>query len=43
MAPLDAGTVFNVLDMAGNWAWGQVGVDGLVGYVPLAALAEPGA
>jgi hypothetical protein len=23
MAPLDAGTVFSVLDMAGNWAWGR--------------------
>jgi hypothetical protein len=36
---LAAGTVFNVLDMAGNWAWGQVGEDGCVGYLPLEALA----
>ncbi|MFC3173632.1 SH3 domain-containing protein [Novosphingobium bradum] len=39
---LATGTVFNVLDMAGvapnAWAWGQVGEDGPVGYVPLAAL-----
>ena len=32
-------TLFNVLDLAGQWAWGQVGGDGLVGYVPIAALA----
>ncbi|MDP3908107.1 SH3 domain-containing protein [Novosphingobium sp.] len=32
---LNGGTVFNVLDMAGGWAWGQVGEDGFVGYVPL--------
>ena len=36
---LPAGTLFNVLDLAGQWAWGQVGDDGLVGYVPIAALA----
>jgi Bacterial dipeptidyl-peptidase Sh3 domain len=35
---LAAGTVFNVLDMSGGWAWGQVGEDGFVGYLPLAAL-----
>jgi hypothetical protein len=39
---LAGGTVFNVLDMAGNWAWGQVGEDGFVGYLPLAVL-EPAA
>ena len=39
LAHLPAGTVFNVLDMAGGWAWGQVGEDGLVGYVVLTALA----
>ena len=33
-----AGSLFNVLDMAGGWAWGQVGDDGFVGYVPLEAL-----
>jgi hypothetical protein len=40
MAPLSAGTVFNVLDIAGGWAWGQVGEDGLVGYVALDQLGE---
>ena len=39
LAALAAGTVFTVLDIAGGWAWGQVGEDGLVGYVPMAALA----
>lgn len=42
VAQLTTGTVFNVLDIAGTapnvWAWGQVGEDGAVGYVPLAAL-----
>jgi len=37
---LAGGTLFNVLDMAGDWAWGQVGEDGFVGYVPLTALEE---
>ena len=37
---LPGGTEFNVLDMSGDWAWGQVGEDGYVGYVPLDAL-EP--
>lgn len=36
---LAAGTLFNVLDIAGGWAWGQVGEDGCVGYLPLALLA----
>jgi Bacterial dipeptidyl-peptidase Sh3 domain len=39
--PLAEGTVFNVLDIAGGWAWGQVGEDGCVGYVPMAALSSP--
>jgi hypothetical protein len=34
LAELSAGAVFNMLDIAGGWAWGQVGEDGLVGYVP---------
>ncbi len=38
MDELAGGTIFNVLDMAGGWAWGQVGEDGLVGYVLLDAL-----
>ena len=37
---LPGGTLFNVLDMSGGWAWGQVGVDGFVGYLPLEALEE---
>ncbi|MCK9541702.1 MAG: SH3 domain-containing protein [Novosphingobium sp.] len=40
IASLAAGQSFNVLDVAGRWAWGQAGEDGLVGYVPLAALEE---
>lgn len=40
LAPLDAGTIFNVLDIAGAWAWGQVGEDGLVGYVALDQLGD---
>ncbi len=35
---LAQGATFNVLDMSGGWAWGQVGEDGFVGYLPLAAL-----
>jgi hypothetical protein len=33
-----AGMPFNVLDVAGKWAWGQLGEDGCVGYLPAAAL-----
>ena len=32
---LKAGTVFNVLDVTGGWAWGQVGEEGFVGYLPI--------
>lgn len=32
---LAAGDSFDVLDIAGNWAWGQVGEDGFVGYIAL--------
>jgi hypothetical protein len=39
IAQVDGGAVFNVLDAAGAWAWGQVGEDGLVGYVALTALS----
>ncbi len=38
LTTLTPGEVFNVLDMAGGWAWGQQGEHGFVGYVPLAAL-----
>ena len=37
---LSGGTLFNVLDISGGWAWGQVGEDGFVGYLPLEALEE---
>jgi hypothetical protein len=37
---LAGGTLFNVLDVTGGWAWGQVGDDGFVGYLPVDAL-EP--
>ena len=35
---LPAGGVFDVLDIAGGWAWGQYGEDGHVGYVVLTEL-----
>ena len=35
---LPAGALFDVLDIAGGWAWGQYGEDGPVGYVPLGNL-----
>ena len=35
---LAAGTRFEVLDIAGNWAWGCLGPEGSTGYLPLAAL-----
>jgi hypothetical protein len=38
LATLPAGASFDVLDIAGGWAWGQYGEDGPVGYVPLAEL-----
>lgn len=38
---LPAGGVFDVLDIAGGWAWGQYGEDGPVGYVVLAELEVP--
>lgn len=38
IATLAEGTRFEVLDMAGAWAWGQLENDGLVGYVSLASL-----
>lgn len=37
---LAAGTLFNVLDIAGGWAWGQVGENGFVGYLPIEVLEE---
>ncbi len=40
VARLSAGTRFELLDIAGAWAWGCLGPQGPAGYVPLAALAE---
>lgn len=37
---LAEGTLFNVLDIAGGWAWGQVGEDGFVGYLPVETLKD---
>jgi cell wall-associated NlpC family hydrolase len=36
------GETFEVLEDVGSWAWGQARRDGYVGFVPSAALAEPG-
>ena len=41
-AEVPAGLAFCVLDIAGQWAWGQIGEDGHVGYLPLAALRRSG-
>ena len=38
---LPGGTLFNVLDIAGGWAWGQVGEHGFVGYVAMSELESP--
>jgi len=38
METLPTGALFYLLDTSGGWAWGQVGEDGLVGYVPFDAL-----
>ena len=35
---LDGGTVFEVLDLAGDWYWGCIGPDGPSGYVAKDAL-----
>lgn len=40
VAMLPEGALFEVLDIAGAWAWGQVENDGLVGYVAH-AMVEP--
>ncbi len=38
LTTLAPGARFNVLDLAGGWAWGQHDEAGLVGYVPISAL-----
>ena len=35
---LSPDALFNVLDIAGGWAWGQIGADGFVGYLPMSVL-----
>ena len=41
LGALGHGEVFGVLDIAGDWAWGQAnGENGPVGYVALAQLAD---
>jgi hypothetical protein len=37
---LEAGGVFDVLDLSGSWAWGQART-GCVGYIEIAALGPP--
>ena len=36
---LDEGLRFEVLDIAGAWAWGCLGPEGPTGYLPLSALS----
>lgn len=43
LAELAAGDGFELLEIAGDRAWGVAPGPGLVGYVPAAALAEIGA
>ncbi len=43
LAELAEGAIFNVLDIAGEWSWGQVGEDGLVGYVQMGQIEAPAA
>jgi hypothetical protein len=38
ICPLSPGARFDVLDIAGAWAWGQYGDEGPVGYVLLSNL-----
>jgi hypothetical protein len=39
---LSAGATFDVLEIAGDWSWGQFGEDGPVGYVLMAELEAEG-
>lgn len=43
VSTLSEGATFDVLDIAGDWAWGQHGEDGPVGYVALENLVRNGA
>ena len=40
VAQLAAGQAFELLDIAGDWAWGCLGPSGPTGYLPVSALAE---
>lgn len=40
VAELTGGQAFELLDIAGDWAWGCLGPSGPTGYVPVSALAE---
>jgi len=42
LAVLGAYEQFNVLDISGGWAWGQIGEDGPVGYVAMTELERAG-
>lgn len=42
LCEMQAGKTFNVLDVTGQWAWGQVADDGYVGYMLLTNLATNG-
>jgi len=39
-ATFEAGQEFELLDVAGDWAWGCLGPEGPSGYLPLSALEE---
>ena len=41
LVPLAAGDAFEVLELAGNHAWGVAPGPGLVGYIAASALADP--
>lgn len=41
LSELAAGSKFDVLEIAGSWAWGCLSLDGPVGYVALDRLAKP--
>lgn len=38
---LSATIEFNVLEIVGGWAWGQVGEEGFTGYLPMEVLEQP--
>ncbi|WP_206366366.1 SH3 domain-containing protein [Sphingomonas gei] len=40
LTSLNAGDVFEVLELAGNRAWGVAPATGIVGYIPAAALTD---